>query len=163
MIPRIALAGCLMMFVGCSRSSEDDPARVSAAAKPAGFTTVELTPSLGKLTPLLQAEAKKAAAAGYKPFVEVHASWCGPCKELEQSLGDPKMQEAFAGTHQIRLDSDAWGGQLAAAGIPAPAIPVFFELDNSGKPTGRSINGGAWDANTPQNMAPPLKRFFQGS
>jgi thiol:disulfide interchange protein len=141
MTPRVAFAVCLLVLVGCSHEGDEAQARASsktqaAVAKPSDFTAVELTPSLGDLKPLLQAEAKKAAAKGYKPFVEVYAAWCKPCKELEKSLGNPKMQEAFAGTHQIRLDSDAWGDQLAAAGIPAPAIPVFFELDNSGKPTG---------------------------
>lgn len=121
---------------------------------------MELSPNQGDLPALLASEAAKASAKGQKPFVEVHAGWCMPCKQLEASLGDPMMQDAFKGTYQIRLDSDAWGNQLMKAGINANGIPAFFELDAQGKPTGRTIDGGAWDENIPKNMAPPLKRFF---
>ena len=119
-----------------------------------------LTPKDGDLSALLSAEAGKARAKGQKAYVEVHATWCMPCKELEASLGDPLMQDAFKDTYQIRLDSDAWGNELMKAGINANGIPAFFELDPQGKPTGRTINGGAWGENIPKNMAPPLKQFF---
>lgn len=74
-------------------------------------------------------------------------------------MGDPRMKAAFKGTYIVHLDVDAWGSKLAAAKLSAGSVPVFFALDAAGKPRG-SINGGAWDANTPENMAPKLEAFF---
>ena len=56
-------------------------------------------------------------------------------------------------------DIDDWP-QVADAFRVGP-IPVFFQVDAAGNPTGRSIDGNAWGENVPANMAPPLKQFFQ--
>jgi hypothetical protein len=59
------------------------------------------------------------------------------------------------------MDVDAVDPQaLDAAKLTSSAIPVFFKLDASGKPTGEKIDGGAWGDNAPDNMAPPLAAFF---
>jgi len=42
-------------------------------------------------------------------------------------------------------------------------IPIFYALDKDGKPTGRKVDGGAWDDNIPENMAPVLDKFFHAS
>ncbi len=159
---RIAWLSLLLVLPlpACKDKATDADSKPASSATQGSFTAVTLAPKDGDLQALLAAEAAKARAKGQKPFVEVHAEWCGPCKELEASLGDPMMQDAFKGTYQIRLDSDAWGNQLMKAGISAGGIPAFFELNPQGKPTGRTINGGAWEENIPRNMAPPLKKFF---
>ncbi|MDP2275332.1 MAG: hypothetical protein Q8K32_31590 [Archangium sp.] len=144
------LVVCLLVM-GCAK--KDAPAEVSPAA-------VRLAPSQGKLTTLLEAEVAKARARHLKPFLELRAEWCGPCKELEASLGDPRMRDAFAGTYLISIDIDEWSQQLAGTAFDASSIPVFYELDEKAKPTGRKIDGGAWAENIPANMAPPLKAFF---
>ena len=144
---------------GCGNA----PAKKSMQSPaPEAFTLVELTPTDGELRTLLRAEFKNAQDGGRKPFVEVYADWCGPCKELRDSLDDPQMIDAFEGTHIIQLNSDTWGRKLSGAAISVTAIPVFIEINRKGLPTGRTIDGGAWGANVPLNMAPPLKRFFKG-
>ena len=77
-------------------------------------------------------------------------------------MKDPRMVDAFAGTYLITLDADEWSGKLHPMGLDSSSIPVFFELDDKGKATGRKIDGGAWAENIPVNMAPPLKAFFGG-
>lgn len=72
------------------------------------------------------------------------------------------MVEAFRGIYLIRLDFDEWQDQLSDSGFHVPGIPVFFELDLEGQPTGRAISGAAWGEDIPANMAPPLSEFFQG-
>jgi hypothetical protein len=83
-----------------------------------------------------------------------------PCKALRRSLSDQRMIEAFTGTYIIQLDWNAWLDQLDEAGFTVEAVPAFFELDAKGRPTGRTITGGAWGEDIPENMAPPLKKFF---
>ncbi len=131
---------------------------VGFAAEP--VQVVVLEPGTGQLVSLLDREVAKAAAQQRVPFVQITAEWCVPCKKLRASLGDPLMQDAFAGTYIIRVDADAWKKELKKAGFDHPAIPVFFALDASARPTGAKIDGGAWGEDIPPNMAPPLKSFF---
>jgi thiol:disulfide interchange protein len=136
------------------------PEDVSPA--PDEFTIVRFETAEGQLESILKAEAQKAQQLGRAPFVEFYADWCGPCIELRDSLNDPRMVDAFSGTYIIQLNLDAWQDKLSGTGFNVLAIPVFFEIDSEGKPTGRTITGGAWGDNIPENMAPPLKSFFQG-
>ena len=109
----------------------------------------------------LAAFAKDAAAANLKPYAYLHAEWCGPCKALEKTHTEPLMADAFTGTAIALIDIDKVDPKvLSGAGMESSAIPVFFKLDASGKPTGDKIDGGAWGDNIPANMAPPLKAFF---
>jgi thiol:disulfide interchange protein len=132
--------------------------QIGFAAEP--VKVVVLEPGTGELVTLLDREVANAAAQHRVPFLQITAEWCVPCKKLRASLGDPLMQDAFAGTYIIRVDADAWKKQLKDAGFDHPAIPVFFAVDSSARPTGAKIDGGAWGEDIPPNMAPPLKRFF---
>jgi thiol:disulfide interchange protein len=143
----------LLAVTGCKK---DTPlAEVSPAS-------VRLMPSQGKLSTLLTQEVEKARARNLRPFLELRAEWCGPCKQLEASMGDDRMIDAFAGTYLISVDIDEWGDKLEPLGFETGSIPAFYELDGQAKPTGRTITGGAWAENIPANMAPPLKAFFAG-
>jgi thiol-disulfide isomerase/thioredoxin len=135
-----------------------DPGKASPAASPA-YQSINLALA-DDLPKLLAEHAALARKAGLAPFVELWAEWCPPCKKLEAAMGDPRIAAAFAGVYLIRLDSDQWGPKLAGTGLANGSIPVFYELDDQGKTTGRTINGGAWGEDTPENMAPPLDAFF---
>lgn len=153
-------AGLIALF-GCGSVVGETVASPESLTTPAGpAVVVEIRPSDGGFMELLQREAGKANALGVSPFVQVHASWCGPCRALEASMHDPRMANAFQETYIIRMDLDLWQESLRAAGMRSVTVPMFFALDRTGRPTGRSINGNAWAENIPQNMAPPLKRFF---
>jgi hypothetical protein len=165
---------CLCASTACKNDRDDvrgDPSPPTNAAAggatgapSATAASVALDPSQGPLVAQLKAEIAKARSMSLKPYVEFRADWCDPCVALEKSMGDPRMVDAFAGTYVIHLDADAWGAKdLAGTGFHVNAIPVFFEIDDAGKPTGRSIDGGAWGENVPENMAPPLKKFFHPS
>jgi thiol-disulfide isomerase/thioredoxin len=133
-------------------------AACAQAAEP--VKVVVLEPGSGQLEALLRHEVANAAALGKQPYVQITAEWCGPCKALRASLGDPLMQDAFAGTYIVQVDADAWKPELDKAGFESDGIPVFFAVDADAKPTGAKIDGGAWGEDIPRNMAPPLKRFF---
>jgi len=126
---------------------------------------VNVTPKSGPSLPaILKSEAAAALSAGRTPFVELGATWCGPCRKLAASLGplgDSRMIDAFAGTSVIHVDVDDWKGTLDSLGFKSDGIPAFFRVDSLGKPTGPVITGAAWGEDIPENMAPPLKKFFQ--
>jgi hypothetical protein len=157
----LALAGCEKKPPSLEvPPTQRTPSTAEAAPAGAGFVITELKPKDGALGPLLAAEAQKARAKGLKPFIEVSATWCGPCQKLKQSLSTPVMTDAFRGTYIVKLDLDDWETPLAQLGYPVKVVPVFFQMGDAGKPTGRSLDGGAWSDDVPAQMAPPLKKFF---
>jgi thiol-disulfide isomerase/thioredoxin len=157
---KLALAFALFAFAACDRRSSTVEASPLEKPAAAGFVLSELKPAQGELPSLLAAEAAKAKAKGLKPFLEVSATWCGPCRKLKSSLSDPVMTEAFRGTYIVTVDLDEWETALSRAGYPVKVVPIFFKMGEGGKPTGKSLDGGAWSEDTPSQMAPPLKRFF---
>jgi thiol-disulfide isomerase/thioredoxin len=147
--------------VKASGATQVNPA-VKGDESPAAdlFTVVHVRPEDGLLVDLVQGAAQQAQAIGRTPFVEFYANWCPPCNALRESLGDERMIAAFSGTYIIKVNVDEWRSSLPSSGFHVVGIPVFFAVDSAGKSTGRSIDGGAWDENIPENMAPPLKKFF---
>jgi hypothetical protein len=161
---RIVLVALLAL--ACDKKAPDahvlrEPPREPTPTVGHGFVIHELKPDGISLGAQLAAEAQKARAQKLKPFAYISAVWCGPCNAIKHNLDQPLLQEAFAGTYQVKIDLDAFEKELPAAGLAHPSVPVFFALDDQGKPTGRKIDGGAWGNDTVDNMAPPLKAFFQ--
>ncbi len=154
--------GSATLTVACSKRE----AKVEAAGSgtDGSFIEVRVHPNGSEaLSAVLAREAKTAGEKKLRPFVEIGAPWCEPCRAIESSMSDERMKTAFEGTYVIHLDADEWGGKLGEAGVASAQIPVFFALDANGKPNGRRIDGGAWDANVPANMAPKLGAFFKGT
>jgi len=129
---------------------------------PEKFTIVRVGQNDGKLKDILRLEAQKAVEIGRQPYVEFYADWCPPCNALRESLSDERMIDAFDGTYIIKLDLDAWENKLSGTGFYVVGIPAFYEIDSDGRPTGRMITGGAWGEDIPENIAPPMKEFFDG-
>ena len=129
---------------------------------PDHFTVVRVGKTKEKLLDILKVEAKKAFDLGRQPYVEFYADWCPPCNAIRESLGDERMIDAFNGTYIIKLDLDFWEIKLLGTGFNVNGIPAFFEIDSDGNPTGRTITGAAWGEDVPENIAPPLKEFFNG-
>ena len=167
-----------LVVAGCTRKSDPpgatkptELAAATSAAEPAKPAKTEAAPGdLGwhtvdakaPVADSLASFVKAAKAAGLRPYAYLHATWCGPCNAIEKThAADAQMVDAFKGTAIAMIDIDAADPKaLASQGLESSAIPVFFKLDDAGKPTGDKIDGGAWGDNVPANMAPPLKAFF---
>jgi hypothetical protein len=166
---RLTLPATLGLALATASVNAQTPASTPAPAAPTppkadtNVTVTDLTPTQGALPALLKTEIAKATAQNLTPFVELGATWCGPCHHLQNSLGDKRMIDAFSGTYIIRLDVDAWKDQLKPLGFVSDSIPAIFAIDAAGKATGPVITGGAWGEDIPENMAPPLKTFFRAN
>ena len=154
---------------GCCPSSEGTDGAGAGASGPlvvgaenAG-NWVKLSATSQGLQSLVKAEVAKARGRRLKPIVYVGAGWCEPCRAIHAHQRDPRMVDAFKGTYVIELDMDDWGaGDMGALGYETKAIPVFMVVGDDASARGPKIDGGAWGDNIPENMAPPLKRFFAG-
>lgn len=115
----------------------------------------------GDLREQLRTHASEAELRGLRPFVEFGASWCPPSAMFGRVLDDPSMVAALAGVYLIRAESDHFeADELIDAGFQIRSVPVFFELDAEGVPSGRQIDGGAWGADTVENMSRVMGQFF---
>jgi thiol-disulfide isomerase/thioredoxin len=115
----------------------------------------------GPLLDQLASEAAKAKSLGLSPFVEFDATWCPPCQAINASLAakDDLTLQAFEGIYIIRVDVDEWGWG-DGENFKVTAIPVYYQLDDKGLPTGHEIDGSAWQEDIPENFAPVLNAFF---
>ena len=127
-----------------------------------GFIVVRIHPGNGDVEVVLAEEAQKATSQGLMPVVEFDATWCPPCKAIDEGIQSKNklMMDAYQGTYIIKLDVDEWG--WGVGDFEAEAIPIYFKVDSNGKPTGEVIDGNAWGDNIPENIAPPMDAFFHG-
>jgi thiol:disulfide interchange protein len=122
--------------------------------------TVEINTSVSNFPAELRRLIADAKNQHLTPFVQITAEWCGPCKRMTAAMSDPLMQDAVQGAYLIRVDIDAWHGELQRANMPVKGVPAIFALDSTGKPTGKMLTGSAWGEDIPENIAPPLKKFI---
>ena len=91
----------------------------------------------GKLPQLLKTEIARAKALGLTPFLELGATWCGPCRELEANLHKKDFIDAFSGAYMIHLDIDDWDirSELGPLGYTQMGIPIIAALNKDGRLT----------------------------
>lgn len=126
------------------------------------LTIVDIGSDVTSLDAELRAQRAKAARANEKMVLEVAAASCRPCLGVASALVDPKMQKALAGVRLVRVDTAEFVRELNTLGIAHDAIPAFFLLGADLSPTD-GINGGEWDDDTAENVAPVLAAFVRGS
>jgi len=145
--------------VATAPSALSTPQALTSATDP--FVIVRLHKNGGELMTQLASESQKANALGLAPFIEFDATWCPPCQAIEKSIQakDPLTLQALEGVYLIRVDVDEWGAE-SGKDFDFDAIPVYYELDARGNPTGAVIDGGAWNEDIPENFAPVLDAFF---
>jgi thiol-disulfide isomerase/thioredoxin len=135
-----------------------------AATGPAVTTTIQVVDitSATKLKDQLAQQQRDAVAHGETVLVQTTATLCGPCRELEASLGDAQMEAALANVVLVRIDIDKYESDLKANRMFEPGVPWFYRLDGFGRPAD-AISADEWDDNIPVNMAPVLGAFVKGT
>lgn len=79
---------------------------------------------------------KQASSSGKLIFIDVHTSWCGPCKEMAATtFRDPEVG-AFFNSNFINLKIDAEesaDGPVVAKKYSVTAYPTLLFIDGTGK------------------------------
>jgi hypothetical protein len=141
-------------------SGESPSLPAKPAAAPANSHVVVHIRGGAPLAGLLREHANAAELARLRPFLEFGATWCPPSRIFGDSLEDPRMKSALAGVYLIRAEMDEFGDDPVSRELRPVSVPVFYELDADGRATGRTINGGAWGADTIENMSRTMTGFF---
>ncbi len=79
--------------------------------------------------------AVQAAAEKKRVLVYFHASWCGPCKEVQKAFRRYQNAATFKDWYLAEVDVDALPDG-PALGVDLELIPFFVKLDAKGKPDG---------------------------
>ena len=71
-------------------------------------------------------------------MVYVHASWCGPCNQLEtDALSSPLMSKRLESVGGVMVDFDSPVGQRITSKYRVLSLPTVLVLDTSGVERGR--------------------------
>lgn len=135
--------------------------KVTATRRVAAITLVDVGVSATSLSEVLAQQRVEASNAGETMMVMTTAGRCEPCQGVEASLRDPLMQTALARVRMVRVDTTVFAEDLAALKIPAERIPGFFLLGVNLTPRD-GLDGGEWDDDIAQNIAPVLGAFVRG-
>lgn len=145
-----------------SGQSPTAPAAVAPAPTSASASAVVHLHAGAPLAAQVREHANAAESQGLRPFLEFGAMWCPPSRMFGEIVDEPRMQAALAGIYLIRAEIDDFSSDPFARQLNAVSVPVFYELDAEGQPTGRTITGAAWGEDTIENMSQTMSRFFAG-
>jgi Domain of unknown function (DUF4190) len=126
------------------------------------ITLVDPGGEVSALGPLVDAELRLAASEHEKLVIWVTTTDCTPCNGVSVALTHHRMQDALAGVRLLRVDAVDFHIELVKLGIPIDVTPGFALLGGDGTPSDY-LNGGEWDADIPENIAPVLGSFVRGS
>lgn len=116
----------------------------------------------GGLRKLLRTEQVTAKNERQTLVLWISAAECRPCMGVSVALSSPKLQTALEGVRLLRVDAHEYGIELADIGLTPDVLPGFALLGAHGEPTDY-VNGGEWDEDIPENIAPVLGKFAQGT
>jgi hypothetical protein len=117
---------------------------------------------VSSLRPLIDAQQRLAVSERQKLVLWITTTDCTPCNGVSVALVNRRMQEALAGVRLVRLDAVDFHVELTRLGIPIDVTPGFVLIGTDGAPQDY-VNGGEWDADIPENIAPVLGSFVRGT
>ena len=89
----------------------------------------------------------KAKAQKKLVFMDVYASWCGPCKRMAAEVfTQKKVGDYFNATFvNAKFDAEVGEGRTIAARYGVNAYPTFLLLNGDGKRVGKMVGGSPAD------------------
>ena len=89
----------------------------------------------------------KAKAQKKLVFIDVYASWCGPCKRMAAEVfTQKKVGDYFNATFvNAKFDAEVGEGRTIAARYGVNAYPTFLLLNGDGKLVGKMVGGSPAD------------------
>lgn len=126
------------------------------------LTLVDPGGEVSALAPLVAAQQRLATSEHQKLVLWVTATDCMPCNGVSVALAHRRMQDALAGVRFLRVDAADFHVELAKLGVPVDVMPGFALIGGDGAPADY-VNGGEWDADIPENIAPVLGNFVRGT
>ncbi len=126
------------------------------------LTLVDIEPDIVSLDDELEHQRRIALRAHERLLVWLVVPDCKPCRAVESALASPEMQMALARTRIVRLNATDFIPELSRIGVPIDAFPGFALLGPDGHATDY-VHGGEWETDIPQNIAPVLKSFVEGT
>jgi hypothetical protein len=126
------------------------------------LTVVDVPPDVGSLDEELGRQIALARTQGQRVLLWIFVPDCKPCDAVESALSSPELQSALAHSRLVRVSAADFIAELSRIGVPVDAFPGFAVLGSDGHATDY-LNGGEWDEDTPENIAPVLKSFADGT
>ncbi|MGC4091434.1 MAG: DUF4190 domain-containing protein [Polyangiaceae bacterium] len=114
------------------------------------------------LRSLLEHQQKSALGAHERMLLFVVGPDCLPCNGVMLALNDSRMQTALNQVRLVRVNASDFAVELGALGIPVETVPGFALITATGQRVSDYVDGGEWDADIAQNIAPVLGAFIQG-
>ena len=89
----------------------------------------------------MEAAQKKASDQQLMLFVDVYATWCGPCKMMDKDVyTDPNVAEYMnANFVSVRMDGETDYGRIYAAAQELEGYPSMFIFSRDGEPVSRVV------------------------
>jgi hypothetical protein len=125
------------------------------------LTLVDPGTETRSLSAILERERAHAAELKQRLVLFVVGSDCQPCNGVGVALRDTRVQRALRGVRLVRVEGREFAVELERSGIPADVVPGFALISDDGR-TLDYVNGGEWDADIPENIAPVLRDFILG-
>ncbi len=136
--------------------------RTTRVEQKGAITVVDVGVSARSLEDELSKQRAEAATKGQTLLVMTTAGGCEPCRGVDASLADDRLQKALASVRLVRVDVNVFDDDLTNLAMPHAAIPGFF-LPATDLTPRDGIDGGEWDDDIPENIAPVLGRFVKGT
>lgn len=136
--------------------------RTTSTLERGAITVVDVGVGVSSLADELARQRDAARDARETMLVMTTISACEPCDSLFEALPDPRMQTALSRVRLVRVFADVFRDDLDSLQIPRENFPGFFVLGPDLRPRD-GIDGGEWDDDVPENMAPVLGSFVAGT
>lgn len=136
--------------------------RATTTIERGAITVVDVGVDVSSLADELARQRDAAREAHETMLVMTTVADCAPCASVFEALPDPLLQKALAHVRLVRVAVDVFRDDLDSLQIPNDGVPGFFVLGPDLRPRD-GIDGGEWDDDVPENIAPVLGAFVQGT